>query len=364
MPYWTPPTSTSERTGTGCAPSRTVVAALALAVAMLAAAGSAKTLKIATGAPDGTTWMKILRTAGADVEAATAGRVKLKFYPGGTQGDDADVLRKMRIGQVHGGSVRTGVFGRIYSDVQVYNLPMVFHGLDEVDAVREVIDPLLIEGLRAEGFVAFGFAEVGMAYAMSTKKASSLEDARRLKVWAPQGDKPAARTFSAFRISPISLTIGEVLPSLTTGAIDTVAAPPVAVLPLLWHTRLKYVLDLPFMYIYSPVVVYERSLEGIDGADRAALVRIMGAAVAEADRRNRADHHAAWRALGKQGLEFLAPTPAEASAWRSAARTATAIWVDEGIISSGMYGRLQAVLTEFRGTRAGRTPTPPVVAGR
>ena len=170
--------------------------------------------------------MNLLRQAGADVETATKGRVELRFYPGGTQGDDRDVLRKMRIGQLHGGTVRTGVFGGIYSDIQLYNLPMVFRDLDEVDAVRKVMDRVLIEGLAEAGFIAFGIAEVGMAYAMSTKQASAIADARRLKVWSPQGDVPAARTLEAFGISPIPLTIAEVLQSLTSGAIDTVAAPP------------------------------------------------------------------------------------------------------------------------------------------
>ena len=117
-----------------CAALATVVAAI-----LLVQPSFAKELKIATSAPDGTAWMKLLRQAGTDVAKATDGRVKLKFYPGGTQGDDRDVMRKMRIGQVHGGSVRTGVFGRTYSDIQLYNLPMVFRSMDEVDAARRVL---------------------------------------------------------------------------------------------------------------------------------------------------------------------------------------------------------------------------------
>ena len=360
MPYWTPLTTISECSARGLRRANLVFrrpAAAAVAVVALALAPPcvAKTLKFASTAPDGTTWMKSLRQAGTEVEAATEGRIKLKFYPGGVQGDDADVLRKMRIGQLHGGTVRTGVFGKIYSDVQLYNLPMVFHDLDEVDAVRASMDPLLMGGLADAGFVALGIAEVGMAYAMSTKAARSLADARRLKIWSPQGDVSVARTLSAFRISPIPLTIGEVLPSLTTGAIDTVAAPPVAVLSLLWHTRLKYVLDLPFMYVYSPVVVYERSLKGVLEADRAALLRIFGSAVAEGDRRNRGDHDAAWQALRNQGLEFQKPAPAELSEWRSAAQTVTRIWVEDGMISDGMYAKLKAVLAQIREGQANRT---------
>ena len=342
---------------------RALVAAAAIAAIVLATPSVAKTLKIATGAPDGTAWMKLLRQAGADVETATEGRVELKFYPGGTQGDDHDVLRKMRIGQLHGGTVRTGVFGRIYSDIQLYNLPMVFRDLDEVDAVRKVMDPVLIEGLAQAGFIAFGIAEVGMAYAMSTKRASSIAAARRSKVWSPQGDVPAARTLEAFGISPIPLTIGEVLTSLTSGAIDTVAAPPVAVLPLLWHTRLEYVLDLPFMYIYSPLVVSERGLRGIEPADLAVLNRALGGAVAEADRLNRADHDASLKALRKQGLKFVSPTLAEVNEWRTVAATAMQIWVDEGLISKPMYDRLNSVLAEIRRRHAAKKIARPAVAG-
>ena len=347
--------------------SRFVATALATAmtaVALVTAQPSLATeLKIATSAPEGTTWMTTLRQAGADVATTTENRVTLKFYSGGTQGDDRDVMRKMRIGQLHGGSVRTGVFGRTYSDIQLYNLPMVFRTMDEVDAVRRALDQDLINGLGEAGYTAYGIVELGMAYAMSTREARSLVDARRLKVWAPKGDIPAIRLLEAFDIKPITLTIGEVLPSLTSGAINTVAAPPVAVLPLHWHTRLEYLLDLPFMYIYSPFVIYDRSLRDVAPADRAALHRILSEAVAEADRRSRAEHDAALKALRKQ-LKFLDPEATQAVEWRNAAAVATQVWIDEGIISQPMYAKLQSVLAEFRGAQAANNVKTFTVAER
>lgn len=183
MPYWIPPTTTSN-----CRPAWwRVVPALVLAAAVVVAPlATAKTLKIATTAPDGSSWMKVLRQAGTDVEVATEGRIEIKYYPGGVRGDDQQVLRRMRVRQLDGGILQMGVFNRLFTDVQIYNLPMVFENLDEVDAAREVMDPLLIEGLAEAGFVALGIAEVGMAYAMSTKQARSLADAWRLKVWSPK----------------------------------------------------------------------------------------------------------------------------------------------------------------------------------
>ena len=324
----------------------TVVALIGLA---LVPAAAAKTLKIATVSPDGSAWMKVLREAAAEVESATDSRVSFTIYPGGAQGDDPTVLRKIRLRQLHGGLVTAAVFNNIYKDIQIYNLPMAFRSFAEVDAVRETMDPMLLAGLADAGFASFGIAEVGMAYAMSTKEARTVADGRRLKVWMPDGDIAAERTLRAFEIAPIPLTIADVLGGLQTGLIDTVAVPPVAAVPLLWHTRLKYVVDLPLMYIYGLFVVSADALRGIAEEDRGVTQRIMQAAVAEADRLNRADHPAAWQALENQGLQFITPTTAEVADWRSYADRASRRWVQEGIVSEGAYAALQERLTAVRG---------------
>lgn len=361
MPYWIPQTTTSDRRHRWCGIVSTCVLA---ALVAFASPTTAKTLKIATTAPDGSAWMRVLREAGANVEAATEGRVKIKYFPGGVRGDDHQVLRRMRVRQLDGGIVQTGVFSKLFSDVQVYNLPMVFRSLSEVDAARAAMDPLLVQGLADAGFVAFGIAEIGMAYAMSTKETLTLTDARRLKVWSPQGDRPAERTLSAFRIKPIPLSLPEVFAGLQTDLIDTVTAPPVAVLPLQWHTKLKYVLDLPFMYIYSLVVVSSRSLEGSADDDVDALKRIMGAGIAEIDRLNRADHDGAWQALETQGLKFISPTDAQVAEWRRAADAATQVWIDEGIISKDIHATLTGLLDKARSARARRpVPEPEGIGG-
>ena len=315
---------------------------------LLGIAAEAKALKIATVSPDGSSWMKILGAAGAELDAATEGRLTLKFYPGGSMGDDASVLRRMRSGQLHGGLVLTTTFAKIYPDTQVYNLPMVFRNMAEVDAVRETMDPLLMAGFREHGFISLGLAEVGMAYPMGTRPARSVADARRLKVWAPQGDAAAVRMLRAFRITPIQMPIGDVLPGLATGLIDTVASPPVATLPLLWHTRLKYVLDLPLMYVYGTLVVSERGLRGVAPADVATLQRIVGDAMVRADRQNRADHDAARQALAAQGLEFIELAATELEEWGDNAARARADWVAEGVISDDIHNAIVARLAEVR----------------
>ena len=327
---------------------RWLALAAVLSAAGLASSVAAKTLKIATVSPDGSSWMKTLRRAGGDLDAATDGRLTLRFYPGGTMGDDASVLKRMRVGQLHGGLVLTTTFANIYPDVQVYNLPMVFRNLEEVDSVRQAMDPVLLSGFQDHGFLALGLSEVGMAYPMGTRRARSVTEARKLKVWAPQGDAAAVRMLQAFNITPIQMPIGEVLTGLSTGLIDTVASPPVATLPLLWHTRLKFVLDLPLMYVYGTLVVSERALRGVSTDDVAALESIVGDAMAETDRQNRADHDEARQVLADQGLAFIDLTAPELAEWRENAARARADWVDKGVISDRIHDIIVAHLGEIR----------------
>ena len=214
----------------------------------------AATIKLATLSPDGSVWITLLREAGEKIEQETAGRVELKIYPGGVMGDDPTVMRKMRIGQLQAAILTTGSFGKIFSDAQLYNLPMQFASFEEVDYVRERgWTAMLRQGLEDSGFICPGLAEVGMAYAMSTRPVRSINDTSGIRFWTPsRAMSGPSRPLRRVRHLP-----GAVRPSrmsstgLQTGLIDAVATPLVGALALQWHNQLDYILDLPFMYIYA-----------------------------------------------------------------------------------------------------------------
>ena len=338
--------SDRKRSGSAWLSARIAVATALLAVCSVPA--GAQTIKMATESPDGTAWMTLLREAGAKIEQETAGRVELKIYPGGVMGDDATVMRKMRIGQLQAAIVTTGSFGQIFSDAQLYNLPMQFANFEEVDYVRERLDATVRQGLEDHGFICPGLAEVGMAYAISARPVHSVSDASRIKLWSPVGNVAAVKAMTAFGISPVPLAITDVLAGLQTGLIDAVAAPLVAALALQWHNQLDYVLDLPFMYIYALMVLPERSFKRIDAADQAVVRRLLGEAVRAADAGNRADHHAVREVLQKQGLSFIQPSATQVREWKAGANAASLDWLNDGIVSAKYYDLLTSHLADFR----------------
>jgi TRAP-type C4-dicarboxylate transport system substrate-binding protein len=320
----------------------------AACLALVVADASAATLKIATVSPEGSTWIKLLREGGDAVAAETGGRVKFKFYPGGVMGDDRAVLRKMRAGQLHGAVLTAGGLTQQYSDIQLYNLPMVFDSLAEVDFVRARLDPLLMRGLESAGYVSFGLAEVGFAYAMSKQPLASVADVRAAKVWVPDGDEGSARALRAFGVAPIPLSIADVLGGLQTGLIDSVAVPPVGAIALQWHTQLRHVTDLPLLYVYGLLVVANKPFAGLDVPDQAVVRRVMAGVVANVNTDSRRGHEQALEALTRQGLDLVEVKPGQEAEWRAQADAAAREMVAGGFVTQDLYQSLREALDDFR----------------
>jgi TRAP-type C4-dicarboxylate transport system substrate-binding protein len=332
---------------------RWITLALVMTWVVVPVEGVAATLKIATLSPDGSAFMRAMRAAGKEVEAVTKGRVKFKFYPGGVMGDDKAVLRRMRLGQLQGAALTAGSLTSAYTDVQLYNLPMVFRDLDEVDYVRERIDPQLKAGLAANGFEVLGFTELGFAYAMTNVEARSVDDARHLKVWVPDGDPGTQRTAEAFGIAPIPLTTPDVLAGLQTGLINAVATPPIGAIALQWHTQLDYLLDVPLLYVFGTVVLTNKSFSRLSEADQMTVHTVLGDALAAIDAQSRADHEAAFAALQNQGLTLLEPDSEQHSEWQAYADAASLRMLEKGVVTQSGFDALTGHLAEYRnGTSA------------
>ncbi len=330
-----------------------------MGMVLLASNGSAMTLKIATLSPEGSMWMEKFREGAKEVEAKTEGRVSFKYYPGGVMGDDKAVIRKMRIGQLHGGAVVSGSLAQFYPDSLVYGLPLIFKSLEEVDYVRERMDPVILKGYEDNGVVAFGMAEGGFAYVMSNAPVQTTEDVKRQKVWIPDSDNFLLRTVEVFDIKPIPLSIADVRAGLQTGLVDTVTTSPIGAVTLQWHTQVEYLMDLPLLYIYAVFAVDKKAFSRISPEDRNIVREVMGRIFREVDRRNREDNGNALEALQNQGVKFIRPSPEAVDEWMKKAAEVPRRLIDSGELSQEIYDVLMGHLSDFRSKNAGADGTKP-----
>lgn len=305
-------------------------------------------LKIATLSPEGSVWMQKMREGSQELARRTNNRVRIKFYPGGVMGDDNTVLRKIRIGQLHGGAVIGGSLTKYFKDSQIYGLPMKFKSFEEIDYVRRQLDQRIIDGFEKGGFVTFGIAEGGFAYVMATVPIRTVEEMRRQKVWVPDNDKTILESVQAFGIKPIPLSIADVRAGLQTGLINTVTIPPIGAIALQWHTQIKYLMDEPFLYIYGVLAVARKVFEKLSPDDQRLFREIMGRVFKELDRLNRQDNVKAREALRKQGIEFIKPDADDLKQWYDNAAAIPERLVKAGKLSREMVNTLESLLEDYR----------------
>jgi TRAP-type C4-dicarboxylate transport system substrate-binding protein len=320
-----------------------------------ASTAEATTFKIATVSPDGLSWMKKLRAGAKDIAKKTDGRVKFKIYPGGVQGDDYTVMRKVRIGQLQGGVMAASTLTRFYPDLQIYNLPLQFRDQLEVDYVRARMDDRIIDGLGEGGIVSFSLAETGFAYMLTTEPVASIEDLQKVKAWVPDGDPISAQLIQSFGISPIPLGLPDVLAGLQTGLIDSVAVPPIVALALQWHNHVKYITRLPLMYIYSMLVLDQKAFNKISQDDQAIVRSVMNQVFASIDSDNRRDNKLAYDALLSQGIKEINPTPEQLINWRLQADSSIEKLMDSDGVTQESLNIIRQHLTDFRGTQADKS---------
>jgi TRAP-type C4-dicarboxylate transport system substrate-binding protein len=338
--------------------SRKLLVALVFCAVVLPV--DAAELKVASIAPDGSQWMRSMRAGGEQVEERTAGRVVFKFYPGGVMGNDSQVLRKIRIGQLQGGAFTAGGLAERYPALNLYGVPLLFNSLDEVDFVRARLDPKLAAGLEAVGFVSLGFSEGGFANLMANEPIRNVDDLRRKKIWVPEGDAISFLAMEALGLSPVVLPATDVLTALQTGLLDVVANSPVGALVLQWHTKVKYRTELPVSYAMGVFALDARAFGALSSADQQVVREVMGGVMRDIDRASREDNRRAAEVMTSTGVEPVAVTDTDIEGLRTTIEAIYPTLRGRADVDVMMFDELLDVLAEYRAQQR----SPAGAAGR
>jgi len=310
-------------------------------------AAEATVLKIATIAPEGSQWMQEMRKGADEIKTRTAGRVAVKFYGGGVMGNEKSVLRKIRIGQLHGGAFTGGGLVEVYPDISLYSLPMVFRSLDELDYVRSRMDKTLEQGLEEAGFVSFGFAEGGFALIMANGPVRSLDDLKGKKIWVPEGDSNTYAIMEGLGLSPVTLPITDVLTGLQTGLIDIIGTSPIGAIAFQWHTKVKYISTAPLAYLFATLVVDSKVFDKLSVEDRGVVRDVMERIYRQIDAQNRKDNEKASVALGTQGLKIVEFNPGEVEKMRANVTETVLALGRKGAFSLPLYQEMRQLIEAY-----------------
>lgn len=310
--------------------------------------GSGKALKIATLAPEGTSWTRVLADLDKDLKQETGGELKLRVYAGGVQGDEKVVLRKMRLGQLHAGGFTGKGLGAVVPWVRLLELPFTYEDAREVDYVRRQLDDRLRAAFEAEGFVLIGWIDVGFAYMYSTRKIRTVADLKSAKPWLWEGDPLAAAAFSEVGVTPTPLALPDVLTSLSTGLIDTVYTSPMACVGLQWFTKVDYVNDLPLAHGTGGLLVTKAFFDELPRDQQEALRRLGDKHGRRLTEISRIENEDAQRTLKDKGIETIPFDAEEAARLRAIGRTVAMKVAGEGLFTRAQLDEALSHLEAYR----------------
>ena len=250
-----------------------VVLALALAAAAHPshAAAQASVIKLATLVPEGSVWDKSLRVMGGQWTAATQGRVSLRVYPGGVAGDEPDVVRKMRIGQLQAAAVTTAGLADIDPAFQLFKIPMFFDSYAELEAVLDKLSPLLRQRLEAKGFLLLSWGHGGWLYFFNKQPVTSVDDLKRLKLFWLTGDDIMVQRWKTLGFQPVPLAATDILTALQTGMIDSYPTTPLVALSLQWYKQTPYMSAVGLDPLVGGLVITKQAWNKLSAADRTAI---------------------------------------------------------------------------------------------
>lgn len=331
-----------------------ILVALACCLALPFAA-QAQTIKIATIAPESSSWMKDMKAGAKSIEDHTEGRVRLKFYGGGVQGNAKQVQRKMRTGQLHGGAFASGELGLFQKDADILALPMLFNSIEEARFVRKDVEPEIRQRMEDAGYVNFGLAAAGFAYMMTKEPAKTMDDLAGRKVWLPDGDQAGFAALKALGVAPVVMPITDVMTGLQTELLDSVGSPPVGAVVFQWHTRVNYITEVPLAYIYACLLIDKRVFNKVSPEDQEVVREVMEGIYRKFDKYGVSDNEEAMQALLDSGLEVVVPDDADVAEWRRVVSQSNREISAAGTFDLDLYERIQSLLADYR---SGDTAAP------
>ena len=316
----------------------------------LAQHAAAETIKLATLAPKGSSWMNSFTAMEKELATKTDGAIKIRFYPNGVQGDELDVIRKMRAGLLHAGAMTATGLGEIHKEVLILQLPRMFKTYEELDYVRDALREEFDRAFADNGYILLGWGDIGYYYMFSNQPIDTLETLRspNVKMWARSSDRIGLEFTKQADVANVPKEVSQVLSALHSGQVNAVTTSPYACVALQWYPKLKYMTNLPVNIGVGATLITKETFDRLSSEQQQMLRKTAAKHHAELILKIRKDNAAAIEALQKKaGIKMVEFEPAAREELdKIAAETHNAL-VGE-IYSQALLAQINALLREYR----------------
>ena len=273
-------------------------------------------VKMATLAPEGSSWYRVLQEMGESWKKASDGAVTLRIYPGGVAGDEDAMIRKMRVGQLQAAAV-TGM-GLAYLDRGFYALhvPMMYASDEEFDFVRDRVSPALERRLEEKGLIVLNWGDAGWVHFFAQKPFTRPQEVKEMKLFVWSMDTNLIQLYKEAGFSPVPLSSVDILPGLQTGLINAFDTTPLAALAFQWFGLAPHMADLRWAPLTGATVIDKKAWQRIPERLRPKILESSRAAGRNLRGEIRKLNEDAVKVMVKNGLKISHVPPAAMEEWR------------------------------------------------
>ena len=272
-------------------------------------------VKMATLAPEGTEWHGLLVELGQQWNVVTDGNVRLRIYPGGVVGDERDMIRKMRIGQIHGAAISNEGMTEINPYFTTFYMPMMYQSYDEVDFVRDRLSNELLNKTEENGFKILTMVDVGWAYWFSTEPIYTPDDLKNNKIFIWAGDYKSAQLYEKHGYQPVPLAMTDVLSGLQTGLITSLGFNPLYALAQQLFGIADNMLDMKWGNLTAAIIIDLKTWNKIKPEYQESMLSVAKSIGDGFQQKNRYDSDKSVEVMKKYGLKVNTPTPEQVKIW-------------------------------------------------
>lgn len=331
---------------------RTIIAIVGASVLLISALSArAQTVKLGTVAPEGSPWYRIARETGEAWNQITRGKVRLRIYPGGATGDDPDIVRKIRVGQLQAGLLTSQGLNQIVPDVQALQMPLLLTSYRELDYVRDRVTKRLEPLFEARGFKILAWGDAGWVHFFSQKPVVLPEDLKLLRLFAWFGDDTSyVDAWKRAGYNPVPIPATDILTGLRSGLINAFATVPLAALSFQWFGLAKNMTDLNWAPLIGATVISMKTWKEIPEQFRPLLLDSALEAAVRHKPATRKLNEQAVQVMTKHGLIVHPVSPDAFAHWERSARAGYASIIGRAV-SAEMVGEVERLRNEFRASQ-------------
>ena len=305
------------------------------------------TVKWATLAPEGTTWFKALRQIGDKWQEISGGAVQVKIYAGGVVGNETSMVRKMRIGQLHGGQITNIGLVDFDPGPQAIQAPMLVRSNEELDYVMATMGGTFEQRLLDKGLVVLNWGDAGWVHLFTESPMTTPDDTKNFKIYAYDGDPEAVKVFEKFGFNPVVMTATDVMPSLQSGLINSFPSTRLGALSLQWFALSKNMLDVPWAPLMGATVISKDVWDTIP-AEYHDKFKAAAKEVGDQVRGEiRAQDVKAVAVMKKFGLQVHSVDDATRAKWETIGIEAAEMWGNK-VVPPEVFAEVKRLVAEYR----------------